>query len=697
MAVKNQVTEQTAVWRQWLLVQGPRVLAPVGFLVVHVTGGVFALLTLKEAWRFRLLLQILTDRVTLFGVFGLPWLIIPVCLSLVAILALVGMGRILRRRWRRQLEPDVFLRLRTLLYVAMACVMVNALYLSTPETFSGPFRVRFPINAQISAAFAYGAYALWSLLLPQLRRAVPGRIRRGLDVLGMNAVLLLVLAEISLRILGTFWASPLLVTESSPLQIRRDAERRQPGTLLFGFPMNQGGHYDTEFLPPSADRGPVVVSIGDSFSYGVVPHTYHYTTVAERESPGVEIYNMGYPGTGPIDYLYLLEHDALPLEPDLVVVQLFVGNDVADDGGYIAGSPRWYDADSYLIAIVWYRLQILRRAKRVNVAEVAERSSQVQAELPVRYPWLADPFLEPRSIDREVYLQLELQNALAICAPIEGVYERFFEALAVMEWVADDVPVAFVLIPDEFQVEDDLWEEIVRRSDQPLDRDRPQRLVVEWLNARGWPVLDLLPLLRAVEPMEDGRQHVYHRQDTHFNVRGNEVAGRALASFVDSLLSVNATRQGGSQITPPVSLPLQLDIGDSTARRWMRRGWYEDEAAGGETFAWSDGVQSVLTVPLPTAGDIRMDFEVLPFVFRRSPQQRVTIVLNGTVIEELELRPGLQRYSVILPAAALRESLDTLEFRYAYARAPQEVLRNSLDVRLLAVAWYSIEFAVLNP
>ncbi len=150
-------------------------------------------------------------------------------------------------------------------------------------------------------------------------------------------------------------------------------------------------------------------------------------------------------------------------------------------------------------------------------------------------------------------------------------------------------------------------------------------------------------------------------------------------------------------MTAPVSLPLHLDIGDSTARRWMRSGWDRDEAAGGETLVWSDGVRSVLTVPLPTGGDIRMDFEALPFVFRRSPRQRVTIVLNGTVIEELELRPRLQRYSVILPAEALRESLDILEFRYAYARAPQEVLRNSLDVRRLAVAWYSIDFAALNP
>jgi hypothetical protein len=140
-------------------------------------------------------------------------------------------------------------------------------------------------------------------------------------------------------------------------------------------------------------------------------------------------------------------------------------------------------------------------------------------------------------------------------------------------------------------------------------------------------------------------------------------------------------------------LPYSVDIGHVTARRWMRTGWERDEGSDGETFAWSNGDRSVLTVPLPAGGDIRMDFDALPFVFPRSPPQRVTIVLNGTVLEEVQLQPGLQRYSVNLPAAALRESSDTLEFRYAYARVPREVLPNSSDVRELAVAWFSINFA----
>jgi hypothetical protein len=93
-----------------------------------------------------------------------------------------------------------------------------------------------------------------------------------------------------------------------------------------------------------------------------------------------------------------------------------------------------------------------------------------------------------------------------------------------------------LLIPDEFQVEDELWSAITRSAGVPLDRDLATRLLGEWLSAEGIPFVDLLPALRGVPPLDDGRQHVYHRGDTHFNARGNAVAGEGLAQLVEQLL-----------------------------------------------------------------------------------------------------------------------------------------------------------------
>ena len=86
------------------------------------------------------------------------------------------------------------------------------------------------------------------------------------------------------------------------------------------------------------------------------------------------------------------------------------------------------------------------------------------------------------------------------------------------------------MIPDEFQVNDALYETLLARSERPdaYDRDMPQRLLREYAAAKGIPMLDLLPVLRAAEV--DGR--TYHLRDTHWNARGNRVAGEAIADFI---------------------------------------------------------------------------------------------------------------------------------------------------------------------
>ena len=169
----------------------------------------------------------------------------------------------------------------------------------------------------------------------------------------------------------------------------------------------------------------------------------------------------------------------------------------------------------------------------------------------------------------------------------------------------------------------------------------------------------------------------------HFNESGYALFAQRIA---DRLLSDKRF------VSSSVSLPLRLNFGDSVTRRWMRSGWYQDES----THVWSEGLQSVLKILLPTSRDIKMDFECHPFQYPDNPQQRVSIVLNGTVIEEIPLRSNQHQYSVILPKKALLASLNTVELRYAYARQPQKVLPDSKDNRLLAVAWYSIDFVELD-
>lgn len=239
-------------------------------VLIHAIGVALCLFTLGSMWIDQVIVQITLTHIPVVDLLGglIPMWILFALFTAIAIVGIINGIRLLRMWWRSESVVDAGVRLRFGLYIALGCLCFCVFVLSTPETFSGPFRLRFPIAAWISATLAYG---MWCAL-PRLRFRFSRRIRRSLDVIGMNVMITLVLAEIVLLVGSVFSANPLLITDSTSSQIRRDSERMEPGALRFSFPINSGGHYDTEFLPPAERSLPLVVCIGDSFSYGVVPH-----------------------------------------------------------------------------------------------------------------------------------------------------------------------------------------------------------------------------------------------------------------------------------------------------------------------------------------------------------------------------------------------------------------------------------------
>jgi len=321
-----------------------------------------------------------------------------------------------------------------------------------------------------------------------------------------------------------------------------DAYRMQPGQLHYGFPCDRRGFYDQDYEKKPGET--VVAAIGDSFSFGVVPHAYHYTTLCERAVPGLQVYNTGVIAAGPAEYLAILRDTVLPLEPDAVLVSIFIDNDVAEAHRFT--TPRsflaqWFDRDN---------LQLFQVPRRIARA-VAERSALGKAagavqgqflavadDLEATYPWLAEPGLEQPTFSHETFLQIEADRSFYICRPEGTAYdEPIKRAPFEMQRVAGKTLFFVLLIPDEFQVEDRLWGELQQRPGRAgLDRDLPQRLLSDWLEDQGIPYLDLLPAFRAVPELPDGQRHLYHQLDTHWNRRGNEVAGRTLANLLAPLV-----------------------------------------------------------------------------------------------------------------------------------------------------------------
>jgi hypothetical protein len=380
--------------------------------------------------------------------------------------------------------------------------------------------------AELALGLAAGLWNAWIWIAGRLQ-SEPPRALRGLGLALVVVAASAVLAELALRTTAAFVPLPLLARTHDAPRATIARFRCAPGQVHQGFACNERGFFDAPFTRDGRKRAAVV---GDSFGVGVVPHGRHYTSVAEALL-GVEIANVGVAGCGPPEYLALLVDEVLPLEPELVVFALFAGNDLEFETG-ARGRGFLHDClsrERVLLAQLPGRLlRSLREGARLAGAGAPAGEAQLA-------PWLDEPLLEPPTLSPDAFLRLELERARRLDAADPAVLEELLAILREARDLLAPRPFAVLLIPDEFQVEDALWQAVRDTAGRELERDALQRRLLPRLAAEGIPTLDLLPVFRAVEPLPDGRRHLYHARDTHWNARGNRVAGEALADFLSGL------------------------------------------------------------------------------------------------------------------------------------------------------------------
>src|SRR5262249_38722881 len=119
---------------------------------------------------------------------------------------------------------------------------------------------------------------------------------------------------------------------------------------------NNLGYPGRDFEPQRQPGLLRIAALGDSFAVGpAVPFADNYLSLLDKSLCGVEIYNFGVSGAGPREYLALLRRDVWPQQPDLVLVSVFVGNDITET----LATPRYLDPRQhalYLLAERGWRL-----------------------------------------------------------------------------------------------------------------------------------------------------------------------------------------------------------------------------------------------------------------------------------------------------------------------------------------------------
>ncbi len=298
--------------------------------------------------------------------------------------------------------------------------------------------------------------------------------------------------------------------------------RGKPGAPDYDFHLNSKGFKDIEFQQQKEPGTYRILALGDSFTFGVVPYQHNYLTLLEQKlnSSGlrVEVINMGIPSIGPQDYLALFANEGLILQPDMVLISFFVGNDFTE-------TMRWrtkLHEFSDVVAMIKFVVDLNGKFRGKVIHSKASYDDNA--------PYFTDEYYVQIEKERSwMYMkEVPLKKAFADKAFADGV--RY---LAQIKELCDKNKIAMkvAIIPDEIQVNPVLQGKVLKAlnaNSRELDFSFPNKYLKGQLQAYGIDHLDLLgPFLSATPNI-----NLYKPNDTHWNIAGNKLAADLLATYV---------------------------------------------------------------------------------------------------------------------------------------------------------------------
>jgi lysophospholipase L1-like esterase len=281
--------------------------------------------------------------------------------------------------------------------------------------------------------------------------------------------------------------------------------------------INAQGLRGPDIVSPKPTGTYRVLAVGDSFTFGQgVQYEQAWPEVVERRfGRSVEVVNAGWSAGSPVGYDRYLASHGMRYEPDLVLVALFVGNDVVEDLAERQAGDRPIDQVEYASRYIT-NLQ-------VRIGPVGALRELADTLLPNLYE------LATVAVVKIQYAlgahRTHFDYVLADDEPAE-LTEGWAQTLRTLGGIADRATArgarfGVVLIPFYDQV-----------AGTPYGRgftvDRPQRRILASCGERALLCLDLLPALRGSgDPRE-----LYYLKDGHWTVRGHEVAAEAISAWL---------------------------------------------------------------------------------------------------------------------------------------------------------------------
>lgn len=322
-----------------------------------------------------------------------------------------------------------------------------------------------------------------------------------------------------------------------------------------------------------------IVILGDSFTLGApIPEASVFPFVLERSLTKrlrvpVEVINMGVSAYNVRQERVLLQELGFTVNPTLVLVALYLGNDLqeiiglhrrvydpktghareAPDHRIVEGQlvpleaskivselsllkriKLWLYENSALYAVFVPRIKRIRVARQIGeaIGAVEPISATPSAEEMKQRLWGGEGTVSllresPPALEKAWRLTMDELDAMTAICRREGVH------------------FAVIVIPYTIQVVPEVLQEKIRFHGlraEDIDIEGPNKRIAEWGKVRGVPVIDLLDAFRKAEDPAV----LYWKNDIHWSEKGHLLAGYSLADQLIAKRLVQTSRERAS-------------------------------------------------------------------------------------------------------------------------------------------------------
>jgi hypothetical protein len=298
--------------------------------------------------------------------------------------------------------------------------------------------------------------------------------------------------------------------------------------------------YNPNFLSTLKYNNSKIIVLGDSFTASGYPNILD--SILKGGGLKVDVYNLGVGGTGPRDYYYRLKTYNDLIKPKIIVIGLFVGNDLFDayhpkpNYPSLLGQTYYFISDHFLVVPYLNRLmgqiKFLQDIKNFFVSE-SEKTTKNQTfnEINMRPEIIGRYFREARYYPtmyqdsillNKDYSKKQLQLTENYILKIKGLGEKH------------NSTIILLIIPPSAQVNgkyyDFFYDYVGFKNDKQLllNLTNIQDELISFARKNDILFLDLLPSFKKYN------DYIYYFNDMHLNEKGKELTAQLLA---DKILS----------------------------------------------------------------------------------------------------------------------------------------------------------------